>query len=86
MDDTEDVHRLALVLMDTLDLDIEHGLGVDSDAEGALDVRRESLLTIGLGCGPFLLEDRITVVLQQLLELVKVFEPRVGAKGLGDEF
>ncbi len=59
MDDTEDIHRLALVLVDTLDLDIEHGLGVDGNAEGGLDVCCERLLIICLGRGPLLLEDRI---------------------------
>jgi len=59
MDDTEDVHRLALVLVDTLDLNIEHRLGVYSDAEGGLNICRKLLLVIGLGRGPLLLEDRI---------------------------
>ena len=86
MDDTKDIHRLALVLVDTLDLDIEHGLGVDSNAEGGLDVCRKPLLVIGLGCRPLLLEDRVAVMLQQPLEFVEVFEPCVGAKGLSDEF
>ena len=59
MDDTEDIHGLALVLVDTLDLDIEHGLGVDSNAEGGLDVCCECLLVIGLGRSPLLLEERV---------------------------
>lgn len=59
MDDTENIHRLALVLVDTLDLDIEHGLGVDSDAESGLDICRKLLLVIGLGRCPLLLEDWI---------------------------
>jgi len=65
---------------------IEHGLGVDGDAKSGLDICRKRLLVIGLGRGPLLLEDRIAIVLQQPLELVEVFKPRVGAKGLGDEF
>lgn len=85
MDDTKDIHRLALVFVDTLDLDIEHGLGVDGDAESGLDICCELLFVVGLGRGPLLLEDGVGVVLQQLLELVEVLDPRVGAKGLSDE-
>ena len=31
MDDTKEIQRLTLVLVQTLDLDIEHGLRVDCD-------------------------------------------------------
>ena len=59
MDDTENVESLALVLVKTLDLDIEHRRRVDLVAQGVLDVVREALLVTLLDRYPPFLERRI---------------------------
>ena len=47
-DGLEDVHELALVLMDALDLNVEHGCGIEADAHAGHDEIREFLLVAAL--------------------------------------
>lgn len=74
MDDTEDVHGLALVFVQPLDLDIEHCLGVDLVAKRHLDIVSEALLVALLDGRPLLLEAGVVDVLEQAFELIEVLE------------
>lgn len=87
MNDTEDIHGLTLVLVQTLDLDIEHRLGVNFVAKGRLNVVRQALLVALLDGSPLPLEARVVDVLEQALELVEVLEELAfrDAQGLLDE-
>ena len=87
MDDTKDVHRLALVLVQPLDLDVEHRLGVDLVAERRLDVVREALLVALLDRGPLLAEGGVLREREELLQHEEVLEPDLlrNAERLGDE-
>ena len=60
-----------LVLVQTLELDVEHRLGVDLVPQRALDVMRQTLLVALLDGGPLLLEARVVDVLQQSLHKAK---------------
>lgn len=73
--------------MQTLDLDIEHRIGPDSQTEGRLDVVRKPLLVALLDGGPLLAELGILGEVEQALELVEVLEPDVllELERLGDE-
>ena len=45
-DDVQNVEQLALVLVNALDLDVEHGRRVDAHAKLSLDVRRQLHLVL----------------------------------------
>lgn len=74
MNDTKDVHCLPLVLVQPLDLYVEHRLRVDLEAERGLDIVREALLVALLDGDPLLLEARVIDILEQTLELAQVLE------------
>ena len=59
--ESEDVQHfevLALVLVHALDQHVEHGVGIDGDAEGLVDVGGEALLVVVLDGAPLLREVR----------------------------
>lgn len=85
VDDTQDVKLLTLVLMETLDLDIEQGLGVDFDARGFEDVFGQTLLVGGLDGSPLGLELLVVDEAFQLVEQGEVLEELVAAELGGDE-
>ena len=74
MDDTEDVHLLALVLMDTLDLDVKESRGVDIDAGGLFDMLGQADLVGVLDLGPLLAEVLVVLVVLNLGQLIQILE------------
>ena len=84
-DHGENLQRLALVLVQTLDHGVEQGVLVDIDAVVVLGEAHECVL-VGLLDGGELLDEFI--VLGQRLETLEQFQigdPLVGAQALGDE-
>lgn len=71
VDDPENVHLLALVLVYALDLDIEECVGVDDDASRILDMSSKSNLVGKLDLCPFLLE---FLVIHKFLKLIQQSE------------
>jgi len=69
MNDAHDVEGLALVLMQTLDLHVEHRMRIDLQAQSRLDVMRKTLLVALLDRGTLLLEGGIVCMFQQTLQL-----------------
>ena len=84
-DDREDLQGLTLVLVQTLDHRVEHGVRVDVEAVLALGERSEVVLVGLLDLGELLDELRIIGQRDEALELLEVGQPRVGAQALGDE-
>jgi len=72
--DTKDVHELTLVLVDTLDLDIEHGIGVDVDVDHVVDLLGQTHLVLHLSLTEGSDELRGDHVVK-LLKLVEVGNP-----------
>ena len=85
MDDAHDVEELALVLVDALNLDVEHGVGGHLDAGGLLDHLGAESLALLLGGAPLGLELLVLGEGGELLEERGVGDPLVGADGLGDD-
>ncbi len=84
-DQREDLEGLTLVLVQTLDHGVEHGVGVEVEAVFALGVGGEVLL-VGLLDGGELLDE--FVVLGEGFEALEQFDlaqPLVGAEAFGDE-
>ena len=63
----EEAGTTNLVLVQTLDLDVEHRLGVDLVPQRVLDVMRQTLLVALLHRRPALLEERVVLVLEKAL-------------------
>lgn len=85
VDDTKDVHLLALILVDTLDLDVKEGRGVDIDTGSVLDVLGEADLVGILNLGPLLTEIGIVLVVLDLGQLSQILEEVVATSLAGDE-
>ena len=81
---TASTHR---IFVEPLRLHVEHGLGVDTDTEGILDIVSQPLLVYLLDCSPFLLELVIVDVFEKTLNLVKILKPLGlgNVEGLSDE-
>ena len=69
VDEVEQVQLLALVLMQALGLDVEHGVGVDGHALGALQPVGQRLLVVSLHLGEALQHVHVVFVGQQLFQL-----------------
>lgn len=74
MDNTKDVHLLALVFMYTLYLDIKESRWVDSDLGGCLDVLSKSYLVGVLNLSPLLLKLLVVGILLKFVQKSKIFE------------
>lgn len=85
VDDTKDVHLLALVLVDTLDLDVKEGRWVDIDTGGLLDVLGQADLVGILDLGPLLTEVGIVLVVLDLGQLGQILEEVLATGLAGDE-
>ena len=69
MDEVEQVQLLALVLMQALGLDIEHGGGVNLHTLGVLQPVSQGLFVVGLDLGEFLQHIGILGIGQQFFQL-----------------
>lgn len=85
MDDAEDIELLSLVLVDTLDLDVEQAGWVDRDAVGFLDVLRKPDFVRVLDLLELLAEFFVVNECLQLVEQREVFQEVVTAEFAGDE-
>lgn len=79
-DDVEDVHELPLVLVDSLDLDVEHAVGVDVYSAVLLDPLGQSLLVVQLDGPPSGAEVFVFGFVLQFSESAHVQDPFVGAE------
>ena len=84
MHDVQHVQQLALVLVEALDLHVQHGVRVDVDPAVRLDPVGQALLVGELGGRKFLQECRLVREFLQLGQLAEVLAP-VGADRLVDE-
>mmetsp|Transcript_41521 Transcript_41521/g.96930 ORF Transcript_41521/g.96930 Transcript_41521/m.96930 type:complete len:774 (+) Transcript_41521:686-3007(+) len=85
VDDLKDVEELALVLVDALDLDVKHGVGVDVDVHRLLDVLGEALLVLELRLHQLVENLVVRLKLVEAVEEGEVLDPLVGPEALGDE-
>ena len=94
----KDIHELALVLVDPLDLNVKESAGVDSNATVFLDILRETDLPYQesptklspdlarvFHVHPSLLESSIICVLCKILQLTQILQPSQTAKFLRDQ-
>ena len=79
-----DVHELALVGVEALNLNIEDGVGINDQAGFGLNVGGQAFLVGALGGTHGLQELGIVLKLLELLQLKGVLEPAI-ANGLGHE-
>lgn len=77
MDDAKDVELLTLVLVDSLDLNIEQSRGVHSDADSRLDELGKSDFVGILDLGPFLTEFLVLSILLKLVQIGEVLEEAI---------
>ena len=84
VDEVEQVELLALVLMQALGLDVEHGVGVDGHALGALQPVGQRLLVVSLHLGEALQHVHVVFVGQQLFQLSGILA-EAGADELLDQ-
>mmetsp|Transcript_40500 Transcript_40500/g.114719 ORF Transcript_40500/g.114719 Transcript_40500/m.114719 type:complete len:214 (+) Transcript_40500:475-1116(+) len=77
--DGHDVHELALVLMNALDLNIKHGVGVQLNTSGGLDLCSQVLLVGMLHVLPLLVEVLIIGMSPETLQQGHVVDPLVSA-------
>ena len=82
--DVQDVHELALVRVDALDLDIEDAVRIDIDAIVLLDVLRQSFLAQVLDGAEFLEERLVLNIIVEQVELLRMTVP-AAADGRIDE-
>lgn len=80
VDDAKDVHLLALVLVDSLDLDVEERGGIDTDARRGLDVLGQAYLVGVLDLRPLLAELLVVDADLELVQLGEVLEELVAAR------
>ncbi len=83
-DDVQDVEVLALVLVDALDLDVEHPGVVQFDAGGGVDELGEATLVGALDLSPPRPERRVLDEVLQPAQLLEVGQPAV-ADGLVEQ-
>ena len=81
----EDVQLLTLVLVYTLDLDIEKRRGVDGNASAGLDVLGKSNLVGVLDLGPLLSEVLVVDIQLHLVELCQITQEIVASGLAGDQ-
>ena len=74
-EDVQRVEQLALVLMQTLDLHVEHHRRIQLDALMAVNPAAEALLVFLLDCGKLFDKGCVVRKRQQLFQLIKVFAP-----------
>ena len=77
MDDVDDIHELALVLVDALDQDIVHSVDSNMDALGLLDVVLELFLARLLHCNELSHEVGVLSIGCKLLDHAHVSDPVV---------
>mmetsp|Transcript_15458 Transcript_15458/g.26591 ORF Transcript_15458/g.26591 Transcript_15458/m.26591 type:complete len:531 (+) Transcript_15458:357-1949(+) len=85
VDDTEDVEELALVLVNTLHLDVEQGVAVHLHPASPLNERGKPLLVLVLDLDPLTVQLRIVDVGAQGLQPVQVGDPLVVLDPASDE-
>ena len=78
VDDAENVQQLSLVFVDSLDLDVKHGVDRDVDTGSLLDVVFANLFARELGLLPLFLQFRVLRVVHQLTQNFGVRDPGVG--------
>ena len=77
--DMQDIHQLTLVGMNTLNLNIEHGLSADLNLVVLLYILSQSALTDGLNLCNILLELRIINELHDLSQgMLYIMSPSTG--------
>jgi hypothetical protein len=76
-ENVKDIEVLSLVLVDSLDLSIEQGIGIESDSALLSNVARESNLDISLDLTPFRAEGGIVGVWFELVEEFKILDPTI---------
>ena len=86
VEDTKDVQLLSLVLMYTLDLDVEQRFRVDADAGGIFDVLCQADLVGVLDLLPFLLEIRVIKEMFELVQLSEIRKEVITSKLRGNQF
>mmetsp|Transcript_33260 Transcript_33260/g.51758 ORF Transcript_33260/g.51758 Transcript_33260/m.51758 type:complete len:207 (-) Transcript_33260:643-1263(-) len=85
MDNLEDVEELPLVLVNTFDLDVEHGRRVDLDVQVMLHIGGQSLLIFELCVHNLLLDLWVFCKLLEACKQTQILDPFVIAKALGDD-
>lgn len=87
MNDAKYIHALALILMNSLDLDVEQGRGVQLDAHGLFDEVCKSFFVLQLDVGPLFLEGGVISMGEKTFKLLQVFQPHglVAAESLRDK-
>ncbi len=73
----QNVQHLALVLVQTLDLDVKQGVGIDLDAVGLGDVVGKAHLVVVLDAGKLGQDSGVVLVFEQLFQVVCVLEEAV---------
>ena len=81
----EDVHKLTLVFVDSLDLDIKEGVGIDADPAALLNQSSQTSLVILLDLHPGSNELRIIGKLGNVLQLIQMAEPRLTTQVFGNQ-
>ena len=85
MNTIESVHKLTLVLVNSLDLDIEEGILIDSNTTVLVDPVGKSLLVSHLDISPCLSEIGIILLAVKLGNLSQISRPVLVAEVLGVE-
>ena len=86
MNDIKDVHELSLVLMNSLNLDIEHGITGDSVTSSFLDPCGEFGFVLLFDGNEFFLEGFIAGIWFELFKVVEGGDPLINAtKGITDK-
>lgn len=81
MDNVQDVHELSLVLVHSLDHDIEQGVFINDDAGVLVDPLGESLLVSQLDLSPSLSELGVFFFAVELLDKLEVDKPVSASQG-----
>lgn len=81
----QDVHELALVLVNTFDLDIKEGIGADCDIAASLDQLCQANFVGALDRDPLLPELGIIHLVVETLQKSEILEPLVVSKCFCDK-
>jgi hypothetical protein len=86
VNDVEDVHKLSLVLMDSLNLNIEQGINADIKSGLLLNPSSKSGFVLPLDGNEFILEGLVASIWLELVKVVKGGDPLINAtKGITDK-
>mmetsp|Transcript_57884 Transcript_57884/g.108455 ORF Transcript_57884/g.108455 Transcript_57884/m.108455 type:complete len:495 (+) Transcript_57884:347-1831(+) len=85
VDDIEDIHELALVLMDALDLDVDQRILINVQIQLLLHKSRKLRFGSLLHVHPLRVELRVLLELEHCFQLCHVSQPLMGAQVLGED-